>query len=173
MKKANCLNCGDEFIVKAAQKYCSTLCRSRKYRSLNKSHLKESKKNWDTENIEHKRKYEREALQEKTHLREYRKDYTLKRYFNISLEQYNEILEKQGNKCPVCSRHKDEFSKYMPVDHDHTTGEIRGIVCSDCNVSVLRHFVDPEIYERAKQYLKENKTGFFVPEKYIRGKKKA
>lgn len=171
--ETNCLTCGEPYSqYKTNHKFCSSLCRNRHYRKENFDHLKSSKRKWDLDNIEHKRIYERNALK-KPNTREYRKNYQLKRYFGITLEQYKGILDKQDNKCPICFRPSSDFERHMPVDHSHVTGEIRGIVCGNCNVSVIRHFIDPEVYERAKVYLKNSKTGFFVPDKYKKGKKKS
>lgn len=65
----------------------------------------------------------------------------LKKYFNITLEFYNELLKKQQNKCAGCSRPRSDFDRDFAVDHDHKccSGEIccgkciRGLLCSDCN----------------------------------------
>jgi hypothetical protein len=67
--------------------------------------------------------------------KDYVKSQKLKFCFGISLEEYKIILEYQGNKCPVCGKLATD-KKYFDVDHDHETGEIRGILCSRCNRSL-------------------------------------
>jgi len=55
----------------------------------------------------------------------------LKRKFNLSLNDYNILLEKQKGVCNICKI--KETTKALCVDHNHTTGEIRGLLCSNCN----------------------------------------
>ena len=54
----------------------------------------------------------------------------LQRY-GIPHWQFVALLEKQGNKCAIC----DELDPQM-LDHDHTTNEIRGVLCVHCNLGV-------------------------------------
>lgn len=61
------------------------------------------------------------------------KDRDLKKMYGISLEKYNEILCSQNNSCAICKKHKDEFTKALAVDHCHTTGKVRGLLCTNCN----------------------------------------
>lgn len=67
------------------------------------------------------------------------KDYMLQYHFGISLDDYREMLERQDYSCAVCKRadgtdkHSGERKKQLSVDHDHTTGAIRGLLCNDCN----------------------------------------
>ena len=55
----------------------------------------------------------------------------LKKY-GLSLDQYNLMLITQTNKFPIC---KIEFSGSIRpcVDHNHTTGQVRQLLCSKCN----------------------------------------
>jgi Recombination endonuclease VII len=67
---------------------------------------------------------------------------------------YEALLEIQGGACALCRSSKG-ISKRMPVDHDHATGMVRGICCSNCNRNVLGWFAkdDPEAFQRGKDYL--------------------
>lgn len=59
------------------------------------------------------------------------KNIRLKYKFGITLEDFNKILEKQGGGCVCCT------SKYkLSLDHSHTTGKIRGILCMSCNLAL-------------------------------------
>ena len=54
--------------------------------------------------------------------------------FGITLEEYNQRLDSQGGVCKCCGKAGEEGRyKNMAVDHCHTTGKIRGIICSSCN----------------------------------------
>lgn len=76
----------------------------------------------------------------------------LKRSYGISLEQYEEMLERQNGVCAVCER-KCSVHPNLSVDHDHVTGKVRGLLCNKCNTALgkLRH--DPKILRRAIAYL--------------------
>jgi hypothetical protein len=45
------------------------------------------------------------------------------------------MLAKQHNKCPICRSDLDKV-RFTPVDHCHTTGKIRGVLCGNCNVGI-------------------------------------
>jgi|SRR5881394_3807392 len=55
----------------------------------------------------------------------------LKRKYGISLKDHQNLVEKQDNKCAICSR---EFKRIPYVDHNHTTNKVRGLLCNRCNV---------------------------------------
>lgn len=72
---------------------------------------------------------------------ERKKDYDLKRHFGIGIKEYKEMLEKQNNSCAICKQKETSTCKKgntmrMAVDHCHTTGKIRGILCSNCNKGI-------------------------------------
>lgn len=57
----------------------------------------------------------------------------LKRKFGLSLEQYQDMLDKQNGCCAICRRHHSTFTRPLHVDHCHRTGRIRGLLCMCCN----------------------------------------
>lgn len=57
----------------------------------------------------------------------------LKHKYGITLADYDFIFEQQEGRCKTCGRHQVEFSKRLAVDHCHTTGKIRGLLCDQCN----------------------------------------
>jgi recombinational DNA repair protein (RecF pathway) len=76
----------------------------------------------------------------------------LKRAYGITLEEYNVLLEKHDNRCYACGR-----TDSLVVDHCHTTGVIRGILCNNCNSAL--GFVNDEIetLNRMIDYLERHK----------------
>jgi hypothetical protein len=60
----------------------------------------------------------------------------LKKRFGITYDQYKIILLSQGNKCAICGRTPEENKKMLAVDHNHTTGKNRGLLCSSCNICI-------------------------------------
>jgi hypothetical protein len=55
----------------------------------------------------------------------------LRRKFGITLEQYEEMLNGQDGGCSICGRKPGKTS--LHIDHDHSTGMIRGLLCFLCN----------------------------------------
>jgi hypothetical protein len=87
----------------------------------------------------------------------YRNSY-LKKSFGITHEQYQEILVKQGGVCAICKKYRLAPNRlFMPIDHCHTTGKIRGILCNGCN-QALGIFEDSrDLLENAIQYLNDRR----------------
>lgn len=56
------------------------------------------------------------------------KNTTLKNRYGMTLEEYRKMYEKQNGKCLIC-----EKEGKLDVDHNHSTGEIRGLLCNACN----------------------------------------
>lgn len=58
---------------------------------------------------------------------------SIKRKYGLSLEQYDKMVESQGNRCALCFREYSEFDGNFHVDHNHRTGAVRGLLCPPCN----------------------------------------
>lgn len=79
--------------------------------------------------------------------------------FHISPELYESILVEQNERCAICNTKFDD--QITPcIDHNHSTGNIRGILCTRCNLGLGNFRDNIEYLESAKQYiqnrLKEN-----------------
>lgn len=101
--------------------------------------------------------------------KEYQKEYSkknpekfinkiLKNRYGISLEEYNQLLESQNNVCAICScketqKYKGKITR-LQVDHNHSTGEMRSLLCHSCN--------------RGLECFKENENLMFEAIKYLR-----
>ena len=76
--------------------------------------------------------------------------------FNVDKEQAKELWLRSQTSCNICGKSWDGESEKLCIDHCHTTGVIRGILCKNCN-HVLGHARDSiQTLERAIEYLKEN-----------------
>ena len=113
----------------------------RKYREVHKEEIDAKRKIYNV--TDKKKNYFKEwylANKEKraeiyknyraTHKAEHR-EYILKRTYGISLVDYKFLLDKQEGRCAIC-REKPGKRK-LSVDHDHVTGNVRGLLCSKCN----------------------------------------
>lgn len=74
------------------------------------------------------------------------------------------MLKEQDESCAICDRHKDEFKVNLAVDHNHVTGEIRGLLCSYCNHRSVGRHRDGSLLRKIADYLDKG-TGLFVPKK--------
>lgn len=91
------------------------------------------------------------------HVRRVHRDQKLKRYGMVEAD-YARLLAEQDGRCAIClvvgvvdptSQHR------LGVDHDHSTGRVRGLLCRPCNRAVGILNDDPELFERAARYLKQ------------------
>ena|ERR1035437_7804060 len=73
--------------------------------------------------------------------------------YGIGTKEYNELVVKQEGKCLICGIHQNNLGKTLSVDHNHSTKEIRGLLCNSCNLG-LGYFKDNLInLMRAIKYL--------------------
>ena len=88
---------------------------------------------------------------------EYHRAYDLKRRYGITIEEYDQMLEDQGHRCKICRTDEPGGKGRFHLDHCHSTGKIRGLLCSSCNHG-LGHFKDNVLLlEQAIRYLNEEK----------------
>lgn len=96
--------------------------------------------------------YERERYaKDKTAARERH----LVRKYGVTLADYQAMLESQGGNCAIChSPEAEQFKGVFHVDHCHTTGAVRGLLCRGCNHMLGVVGDAPEKLLRAIKYLK-------------------
>jgi hypothetical protein len=82
----------------------------------------------------------------------------LKRKYGMTVEEYDEMLASQGGGCFICARPPREDIS-LHVDHDHSTGEIRGILCFRCNNALADFQEDQHLLEKAAAYLDRQDHG--------------
>lgn len=99
----------------------------------------------------------------------------LKQQYGITEQQYDELLTKQKECCAICKRHASEFKKRLAVDHQHGKGDdnvIRGLLCIDCNRHLIGRRKDPELFRSAAKYLEGPYTGWIVPQRKPKKRRK-
>lgn len=107
--------------------------RNRRYRERNRTVVQERGRQWRLNNAE------RSAL--------HKRNWRLRRVYGIEPEQYDALLAQQDGRCALCGAEPNEHM--LHVDHCHTTGKIRALLCVSCNTSL--HSV--EWHLRAIDYL--------------------
>ncbi len=76
----------------------------------------------------------------------------LRKKFGLTPEQYDEMLERQGGGCAICESPPTPGIS-LHVDHDHGTGEIRGLLCVRCNNGIGLFRESPDLLDRAVKYI--------------------
>ena len=90
-------------------------------------------------------------------LKKSRERHLLKNY-NLTSKQYFELIKEQENLCAICGKPEHCLTKTgdvkpLSVDHNHTTGEVRMLLCNDCNALLGFCKEDAKILEAALRYL--------------------
>jgi len=74
----------------------------------------------------------------------------LLRKFDLTQAEYDDMLTGQDNCCAICLR---PFTETACVDHDHTTGNVRGLLCQACNRMLGQSGDNPQILRSGAEYL--------------------
>jgi methylphosphotriester-DNA--protein-cysteine methyltransferase len=80
----------------------------------------------------------------------------LKRKYGISAKNYEEMRQSQNNSCAICKEPHTDLTKSMAVDHCHSTGKIRGLLCTRCNLMLGQARDNKEILSKAIEYLEKD-----------------
>ena len=79
----------------------------------------------------------------------------LVRKYGITLVEYNQMYRKQNGKCAICG--KEQINSF-DVDHNHKTGEVRGLLCTNCNRMIGHANDSPERLNKGAEYLLSRKS---------------
>lgn len=111
--------------------------RNKRYRLLHKDRLNANQRAWRKRHPDQVRRL------------------NLKHSFGITIDEYERLLVSQNGLCAIC-RKRCVTGKRLSVDHDHSTGKIRGLLCMKCN-SMIGHADDSLIVlQSAIAYLAAN-----------------
>lgn len=82
-----------------------------------------------------------------------KKRYYLKKKYGLTLEQHTAMLAKIGNKCWICQKPPKNLA--LNIDHDHKTGQVRGLLCFFCNKFLIgrRRREHAHLFKRSAEYL--------------------
>ncbi|MFA5378679.1 MAG: endonuclease VII domain-containing protein [Dehalococcoidia bacterium] len=122
---------------------------AREYHARNRDKLKEyGKKYWNAHREEQNKKARERWSERKKAYSETKKEwrennpkkrmgYRLSHDYEMTLEDYNGLIFKQGGKCAnkLCDQEHSDKTK-LHVDHDHKTGLVRGLLCRNCNTAL-------------------------------------
>lgn len=142
--------------------------RRRKFTPEQKEHIrKQRREHKDTENAKNRLYYEEHrneinenrkkayALlteEEKKRLASVRRQWLLRKIYKMTEEQFSVMLESQGHLCAIC-RGGTNGGRQWHIDHCHTTGQVRGILCGNCNKMLGLAKDSPTSLRNAASYL--------------------
>jgi Recombination endonuclease VII len=144
---------------------------NRRYRERNREKAREAARNWRARNLLRSRdaalrwaKANPEAHKaSSTRWRQLHPDRAranwrrsdLKNKYGITLAEYDALLQAQNGRCAVCETKPTQ--KILHVDHDHVTGELRGLLCSACNTALGLLNDDPKRIRALAAYVAQYK----------------
>jgi len=145
--------------------------RHRKARAENPEHHKEIAKRSRLRHIEERRITSRAYAQaNKERLKEYHRQWNIQnrelarirkvvKNFRITAEEYLAMVEYQNNLCAICKQLETLVDKHsglvrnLHVDHNHTTGKVRGLLCTACNTAIGNFKEDTNTIRAAISYI--------------------
>lgn len=129
---------------KITRQYRETEEGRKKHRKANREYKKTERgreKQRKYRNTEKAREKQREYQNNSERTKFKRRERKLKNKFNLTIEDYDQILDGQKGVCAICREPERAITKYgfikrLAVDHNHKTGKIRGLLCTRCNVKI-------------------------------------
>jgi hypothetical protein len=84
--------------------------------------------------------------------------YNLKRNYGLTYEEYQQMVKHQKGLCAICrNQERIKTCNRLSVDHNHKTGQIRGLLCSRCNRLLAWAEENLNIFYNAIKYLKKKR----------------
>ena len=75
--------------------------------------------------------------------------------YGITLDEYENMLDSQDNKCFICEEEAGYNNKPLYVDHCHSTNKVRKLLCQHCNSGLGMFKDNPELLSKAAEYVKQ------------------
>ncbi len=85
------------------------------------------------------------------------REYKYKMKYGMTIADYDALLKRQGGCCAICGKPAAEATRRLVIDHDHASGQVRGLLCDSCNIFL--------------GYFEKCKNNFVEFQKYIDGTK--
>lgn len=139
----SCIECG---VVDTPKWYSGPQCRKCYSKVLHKRRKAGDWKGWKEKLYAYRRRHPDRV-----------KSSQLKNSFGITLEDYNKKLLDQQGGCGICGATTPGRTKVMhfAVDHNHTTGKVRGLLCTTCNTALGLIKEDLNIIDKMKKYIEK------------------
>ena len=100
------------------------------------------------------KKYAREhpEIVAKCRTSEHNRKYNLKKY-GITPKEWQQMFEQQEGKCACCGVHQSDIKRPLVVDHCHSTGKVRKLLCNHCNSALGYAKEDVEVFKKLIKYV--------------------
>ncbi len=125
----------------------------RVYTAAQKARMRVTQKRWDDANKDRRRAAQRAYI---VNYSEKRWANRLKRLYGITPEYYVEMILTQNGVCAICKR-VCKTGKILSVDHCHSTGAVRGLLCGTCNRMIGQAVDSINLLQAGIEYLKSNR----------------
>lgn len=149
MKK--CTRCGEEKILD--EYHCRKASKKDGLQSKCKDCQRTETKSFYEKNPNYKRIWRGRDQEAKNRTR----NENLKSKYGITIEDYNHLFSEQDGKCAICHDHQSLINKTLVVDHDHHTGEVRGLLCGPCNRGIGQFRERLDLIDQAAIYLRRSR----------------
>ena len=80
-------------------------------------------------------------------------DVRVRHVYGITLEKYHQMLADQNYKCAICGQEDEVEGRKLAIDHCHTTGKVRGLLCGKCNRGLGLFYDNSKLLQNAILYL--------------------
>ena len=82
----------------------------------------------------------------------------ISRLYNLTIEELRDLLDKQYGCCDICKESLlfPHSERQYHIDHDHTTGNVRSLLCRNCNIMLGHSFDNTDILLSAADYLRKH-----------------
>lgn len=120
--------------------------RNLRYRENNREKVRKTAREWRRKN---KNSANQAARKWYRRFPERAKNWSLMKNHGITIDDFNKMFEAQGGKCKIC----DRKMKKSCVDHDHSTGRIRDLLCHSCNIALGLLQDSADVARKAAEYL--------------------
>lgn len=141
-KKFRCSDCGN-----AGKHHCKGMCR----RCYMRNYVR-SRRATDPSFVEAAKKSMRKHADKQGS--EWRHNRALLFKYGITIDDYYDMLEAQGGCCPGClGQTPGAYKQFFSLDHCHTSGDIRGLLCDPCNRILGQARDDAATLRRLADYL--------------------
>lgn len=156
---ARCTVCGEDKMLsefytartkKLGRQSCCKVCANQKTKAWRVANLARSREI-------SRRCHRRRAVADPQRYTESGLRNNLRKNFGITLDELHDMEVRQGNRCRICGsppQDRGRFGCRLAVDHEHSTGVTRGLLCHNCNVGLGMFADSPERLEAAANYLR-------------------
>jgi recombination endonuclease VII len=135
----------------------------RRWVENNKSHRLQYMKDYDANNRPQRRKLHDDWVKKNPERASQLLTKSQLKKFGLTIEDYERLLASQNGVCAICHGPPNDGRKRLAVDHDHTTGEVRGLLCNSCNLTLGQAKDSEERLLAAAAYLRRHRAPGKVP----------